>query len=111
MSPNVNRDRPRLLGAAAAMVAGAPIEVPAANGNLPSLSGATGWLNSAQLSADQLHGKVVLVEFWTYTCINWLGQLPYVRAWAEKYGPHGLVVVGVHSSNSSAMSTTCGARP
>src|SRR4029434_7921388 len=97
MSPNVNRDRRRLLGAAAAMVAGTPIDVPAANGNLPSLSGATGWLNSAQLSADQLRGKVVLVEFWTYTCINWLRQFPYVRAWAEKYGPHGLVVVGVHT--------------
>jgi thiol-disulfide isomerase/thioredoxin len=66
-------------------------------GQLPSLSGATGWLNSPPLTAAELRGRVVLVNFWTYTCINWLRQLPYVRAWAEKYQGDGLVVLGVHT--------------
>jgi thiol-disulfide isomerase/thioredoxin len=66
-------------------------------GQLPSLSGATGWLNSPRLTAADLRGKVVLVDFWTYTCINWLRTLPYVRAWAEMYKDHGLVVIGVHT--------------
>jgi thiol-disulfide isomerase/thioredoxin len=66
-------------------------------GQLPSLSGATGWLNSPRLTAADLRGKVVLVDFWTYTCINWLRTLPYVRAWAERYKDHGLVVIGVHT--------------
>ena len=66
-------------------------------GELPSLDNATGWLNSQPLTAAGLRGKVVLVEFWTYTCINWLRTLPYVRAWAEKYKDRGLVVIGVHS--------------
>jgi thiol-disulfide isomerase/thioredoxin len=66
-------------------------------GSLPSLSGATGWLNSPPLTAADLGGHVVLVNFWTYTCINWLRQLPYVRAWAERYKGHGLVVIGVHT--------------
>jgi thiol-disulfide isomerase/thioredoxin len=66
-------------------------------GRLPSLAGATGWLNSPPLSAAGLRGRVVLVNFWTYTCINWLRTLPYVRAWAEKYQQPGLVVLGVHT--------------
>jgi thiol-disulfide isomerase/thioredoxin len=66
-------------------------------GLLPALDGATGWLNSPPLTPADLHGKVVVVNFWTYTCINWLRQLPYVRAWHEKYRDHGLVVVGVHT--------------
>jgi thiol-disulfide isomerase/thioredoxin len=66
-------------------------------GEFPSLDGATGWLNSQPLTAAGLRGKVVLVDFWTYTCINWLRSYPYVRAWAEKYKPQGLVVIGVHS--------------
>jgi thiol-disulfide isomerase/thioredoxin len=66
-------------------------------GELPSFGGATGWLNSAPLTVAGLSGKVVLVNFWTYTCINWLRQLPYVRAWATKYSGQGLVVVGVHT--------------
>ncbi|HEY9404989.1 MAG TPA: thioredoxin family protein [Pyrinomonadaceae bacterium] len=64
---------------------------------LPSLGGATGWLNSQPLAADSLRGKVVLVQFCTYTCINWLRTLPYVRAWNEKYKGKGLAVVGVHT--------------
>jgi thiol-disulfide isomerase/thioredoxin len=64
-------------------------------GRLPSFDGATGWLNSPPLTAADLRGKVVLVNFWTYTCINWLRQLPYVRAWAGRYSGLGLIVVGV----------------
>jgi thiol-disulfide isomerase/thioredoxin len=64
---------------------------------LASLESANEWLNSPPLTASALHGKVVLVDFWTYTCINWLRTLPYVRAWAEKYRDQGLVVIGVHA--------------
>jgi thiol-disulfide isomerase/thioredoxin len=66
-------------------------------GELASFGGATGWLNSPPLAPAGLRGKVVLVNFWTYTCINWLRQLPYVRAWAGRYAGAGLVVVGVHT--------------
>jgi hypothetical protein len=66
-------------------------------GRLPGFEGATGWLNSDPLTPDGLRGNVVLVDFWTYTCINWLRTLGYVRAWAEKYEDKGLVVVGVHT--------------
>jgi thiol-disulfide isomerase/thioredoxin len=66
-------------------------------GSLPSLAGATQWLNSPPLTPAALRGKVVLVDFWTYTCINWLRTLPYLRAWAERYQQHGLVVLGVHT--------------
>ena len=64
---------------------------------LASLSRANGWLEFAAADRGGLRGKVVLVDFWTYTCINWLRQLPYVRAWAEKYKDQGLVVIGVHT--------------
>src|SRR5262249_54083423 len=60
---------------------------------LSSLGSATGWLNSEPLTAAGLRGKVVLVDVWTYTCVNWLRTLPYVRAWAEKYKDQGLVVI------------------
>jgi thiol-disulfide isomerase/thioredoxin len=66
-------------------------------GDLPDFDGAAGWLNSPPLTAEGLRGKVVLADFWTYTCINWLRTLGYLRAWAEKYGEHGLVIVGVHT--------------
>ena len=64
---------------------------------MPGFAAAAGWLNSEPLTADDLRGKVVLTDFWTYTCINWLRTLAYVRAWAEKYEGSGLVVVGVHT--------------
>jgi len=63
----------------------------------PSLAGATDWINSAPLKPADLRGKVVLVEFWTFTCINWRRESPYVRAWSRRYGDKGLVVIGVHS--------------
>src|SRR5258708_1462167 len=66
-------------------------------GELPSLGSATGWLNSPPLTAAGLRGKVVLIDFWTYSCVNWLRSLPYVRAWAEKYKDQGLVVIGGHA--------------
>ena len=65
--------------------------------DLASLGRATAWLNSAPLAAADLQGKVVLVDFWTYTCINWLRTVPYVRAWAARYKEQGLVVIGVHT--------------
>lgn len=71
------------------------------NGTFPPLSGATEWLNSPSLTPASLRGKVVLVNFWTYTCINWLRQYPYVRAWADKYAQQGLVVIGVHTPEFS----------
>src|SRR4051794_38171225 len=75
----------------------APTGMPRPRGVLGALDGATGWLNSPPLVADDLRGRVVLVQFWTYTCINWLRTLPYVRAWAHRYSGQGLVVVGVHT--------------
>ncbi len=66
-----------------------------------SFSGATGWLNSPPLAGAGLRGRVVLVNFWTYTCINWIRYLPYVRAWEDSYGSKGLVVIGVHSPEFS----------
>src|ERR1700719_3911749 len=66
-------------------------------GRLPAFDGATGWLNSPPLTESDLRGKIILVNFWTYTCINWLRQLPYLRAWASNYSGQGLVVIGVHT--------------
>ena len=66
-------------------------------GGFPSLSGATAWLNSPPLTSESLKGKVVLIDFWTYSCINCLRTIPYIKAWAEKYKDHGLVVIGVHT--------------
>jgi len=64
---------------------------------LYGLSGATGWINSAPLTAKELKGKVVLVDFWDYSCINCIRSIPYIRAWADKYKDSGLVVIGVHT--------------
>ena len=70
-------------------------------GSLPDLGGAIGWFNSAPLNRKALRGKVVLVDFWTYTCINSLRPLPYVKSWAAKYKDAGLVVIGVHTPEFS----------
>lgn len=66
-------------------------------GRLASFDGATAWLNSEPLTPAGLHGRVVVVDFWTYTCVNWLRTLPYLRAWATKYRDEGLSVIGVHT--------------
>ncbi|KAG8148761.1 cytochrome c biogenesis protein DipZ [Burkholderia catarinensis] len=81
-----------MMRAAGATPAALPVE-----GTLPSLDGAVQWLNSPPLTAAGLRGKVVLVDFWTYSCINCLRTLPYTTAWARKYAPYGLVVIGVHA--------------
>jgi thiol-disulfide isomerase/thioredoxin len=95
-----------VIGAPAGIPASIPTEVSPmtpvqarlpVEGDMPSLAGATGWLNSSPLTTAGLRGKVVLVDIWTYTCINWLRTLPYVRAWVAKYNDRGLVVIGVHS--------------
>ena len=108
-------DRRRFFGLAALSLAGAwigtrdsvmhmitvkPFRLSSAS-DLASLGGATAWLNSAPLTAADLQGKVVLVDFWTYTCINWLRTLPYVRAWAARYKEQGLVVIGAHTPEFS----------
>src|SRR6266545_7436505 len=69
---------------------------------MPSLGGATGWLNSEPLGAAELRGHIVLVDFWTLTCINWLRTEPYIRAWSQVYRNDGLVVIGVHTPEFSS---------
>jgi thiol-disulfide isomerase/thioredoxin len=113
MVPKLTHTRRRLLGSAAMTMsdpssvrglirslahrlAGEPLALPVA-GHLPSFAGATGWRNSEPLTPEGLRGRVVLVDFWTYTCVNWLRTLPYVRAWAAKYADSGLTVIGVHT--------------
>jgi thiol-disulfide isomerase/thioredoxin len=104
------RRLPSWLSAAALAVAAASAAIPAMPaggadyrsdlpvlGTLPPLDGAVTWLNSAPLDSKRLQGKVVLVDFWTYSCINCIRTLPYVRAWAQKYRSQGLVVIGVHT--------------
>lgn len=78
------------------VVPGTPAPLPV-EGTLPPLNGAVQWLNSPPLTAQDLRGKVVLIDFWTYSCINCLRSLPYVKAWAQKYKDQGLVVIGVHA--------------
>ena len=77
-------------------LAGEEVALPV-EGRLPSFEGATGWLNSDPLTPEGLRGRVVLVDFWTYTCVNWLRTLPYLQAWAAKYRDDGLTVIGVHT--------------
>ena len=88
--------QPGLIRSIAHRLAGDPPTLPV-EGRLPSFDGATGWLNSDPLTPEALRGRVVLVDVWTYTCVNWLRTLPYVRAWAAKYADAGLTVVGVHT--------------
>jgi thiol-disulfide isomerase/thioredoxin len=93
---SVPPSRPGLIRSIAHRLAGEKLALPI-EGRLASFDGATGWLNSEPLTPEGLRGRVVLVDFWTYTCVNWLRTLPYVRAWAAKYGDAGLTVVGVHT--------------
>ena len=111
MLESINQERRRFIRSAAAALGAARLGVIGSavqqmacaalterdEGMLPSLSGATQWLNSPPLTSEGLRGKVVLVDFWTYTCINWLRTLPYVRAWDAKYRDQGLVVIGAHT--------------
>ena len=88
--------RTGLIRSVAHRLAGDPPELPV-EGHLPSFEGATGWLNSEPLTPEALRGRVVLVDFWTYTCINWLRTAPYLRAWDAKYRDLGLTVIGAHT--------------
>jgi len=92
---------PAMMSANPAMMAAAPTLAEntalTVEGTLPPLDGVTQWLNSPPLTAQSLRGKVVLIDFWTYSCINCLRAIPHVRAWAEKYKEQGLVVIGVHT--------------
>jgi thiol-disulfide isomerase/thioredoxin len=99
-----NNRRQFLRSATATAIAGSQITLARAmgasffsEGSLPSLDGATAWLNSPPLKKTDLLGKVALIDFWTYTCINWRRTLPYIRAWDAKYRKHGLTVIGVHT--------------
>jgi len=101
----INANRRHFLGAAAMTIAGASFGTSCTvaareTRELAAFGRATKWLNSPGLAAAELQGKVVLVDFWTYTCINWLRTLPYVRAWATKYAQQ-LVVIGVHTPEFS----------
>ena len=92
------RNLPYLIGATALICGLAVIASGAGDeGGMPDLNGAVAWLNSPPLSNKALRGKVVLVNFWTYSCINSLRELPYMKAWAVKYKDAGLVVIGVHA--------------
>jgi thiol-disulfide isomerase/thioredoxin len=88
--------RSGLLGSIAHRLAGDAAELPI-EGRLASFDRATGWLHSEPLTPEVLRGRVVLVDFWTYTCVNWLRTLPYVRAWDARYRSQGLTVIGVHT--------------
>ena len=85
-----------LLRSIAHRLPGDDVELPV-EGRLPSFAGATGWLNSEPLTPEGLRGRVVLVDFWTYTCVNWLRTLPYLRAWSAKYADQRLTTIGVHT--------------
>jgi thiol-disulfide isomerase/thioredoxin len=89
-------DRPGLIRSVVHRLAGDESSL-AVEGRLASFDGATAWLNSDPLTPERLRGRVVVVDFWTYTCVNWLRTLPYLRAWAAKYQDDGLTVVGVHT--------------
>jgi thiol-disulfide isomerase/thioredoxin len=96
-SSGVRLDEPGLMLTAAAGGEPAPARKLGVEGLFPSLAGATEWINSAPLTPEGLRGKVVLVDFWTYSCINCLRTLPYLKAWADKYKDSDLVVIGVHT--------------
>jgi thiol-disulfide isomerase/thioredoxin len=102
VTENIDAGRRRFIGRAAMMLAtrfgtaAAGAEAASASRELTAIGRATTWINSSPLPLARLAGKVVVVDFWTYTCINWIRTLPYRRAWAEKYAP-GLVMIGVHT--------------
>lgn len=103
MSKGIDPSRRRFFRASAITLAATSCELSAwpldllFGGGLPALRDATAWLNSAPLTKAGLHGKIVLVDFWTYSCINWRRSLPYIRAWDKRYRDDGLVVIGVHA--------------
>ena len=97
MSDSARASRPELIRSIVHRPAGEEVVALPVEGRLASFDGATAWLNSDPLTPAGLHGRVVVVDFWTYTCVNWLRTLPYLRAWAAKYQDDGLTVIGVHT--------------
>ena len=97
MSESAQASRPGPIRSIAHRPAGEEAVALPVEGDLASFDGATAWLNSDPLTPEDLRGRVVLVDFWTYTCSNWLRTLPYLRAWAAKYQDDGLTVIGVHT--------------
>jgi thiol-disulfide isomerase/thioredoxin len=95
-APGAASSSPGLLRSLAHRLAGDSGELPV-EGQLATFDGATGWLNAEPLTPQALRGRVVLVDFWTYTCINWLRTAPYVKAWDARYREQGLTVIGVHT--------------
>jgi thiol-disulfide isomerase/thioredoxin len=91
----------RLVSCVLALVSWTPMHGAFAQERMPELNGAVAWINSKPLTLAELRGKVVLLDIWTFTCVNWQRTLPYVNAWAAKYKDHGLVVIGVHSPEFS----------
>lgn len=104
-TPRRRLSRRALVGCAAAAAVGIPVAAGVAasrsRSSVPSFDGATGWLNSDRLGAADLRDRVVLVNFWTFTCINWLRTAPHVRAWSRAYRDDGLIVIGVHTPEFS----------
>ncbi len=94
---NVAQAAPPPAPGRAARAAAPPAAAPSPDAMIPSLLAATSWMNARPIAPRDLRGKIVLIDFWTYTCINWRRTAPYLRSWAERYGGAGLVLVGVHS--------------
>jgi len=97
VSDSAQASRPELIRSIVHRPAGEEVVALPVEGRLASFDRATAWLNSDPLTPAGLHGRVVVVDFWTYTCVNWLRTLPYLRAWAAKYQDDGLTVIGVHT--------------
>jgi thiol-disulfide isomerase/thioredoxin len=117
---HINHKRRLLIGGAAMAAAAAPLGFlldanedapPKPTGELRALGRAAEWINSPRLTSESLLGKVVLVDFCTYTCINWLRTLPYIRGWAAKYKSHGLIVIGVHTPEFTFEQNLANVRP
>jgi len=123
VADDINHERRRLVASAAMAAAAAPLTPlmplfaaaadtpPKPSRELRALAGAAEWVNTPRLTAESLVGKVVLVDFCTYTCINWLRTLPYIRGWATKYKSHGLIVIGVHTPEFTFEQSLANVRP
>jgi thiol-disulfide isomerase/thioredoxin len=119
VAQDIDHRRRRLVGGAAMAFAAAPLSLFCAGTDaganpsreLRALGGAAEWINSPRLTAESLLGKVVLVDFCTYTCINWLRTLPYIRGWAAKYKSHGLILIGVHTPEFTFEQDLANVRP
>ena len=126
MAHDINYERRWFVGSAAMAVAAAaapfgpllaaadsqaPGSQPKPTRELRALGGAAEWVNTSRLTAESLLGKVVLVDFCTYTCINWLRTLPHIRGWAAKYKSHGLMVIGVHTPEFTFEQNLANVRP